>query len=181
MTQTQQPGTRGMLNIAQRVASGNMATVNKAQLILDQFGIERATDRRDLGIKLERAFELNPEAVADKLILIHPDYPVFQNHFTNGIKKVKVISSTSNDGGDMHDCGCGGHSNDGGAAANAAMTAKTPATDLFQTMMFDKMAEQRNQLAQMQTLSAKPQQSSHDPLPYVAVLSIVGLFLYFNK
>lgn len=68
-------------NIFTRIAKADNATLNKAQKLLVDNGIKKASNRLELYYKLLQLYKLKREAIIPTLIEIHPDKKFFEAYY----------------------------------------------------------------------------------------------------
>lgn len=68
-------------NIFTRIAKSDNATLNRAQKLLVDNGMKRASNRLELYYKLLQLYKLKREAIIPAIIEIHPDRRFFEEYY----------------------------------------------------------------------------------------------------
>lgn len=81
-------------NIFTRIAKSDNATLNKVQKLLVDNGIKKASNRLELYYKLLQLYKLKREAIIPSIIEIHPDKKFFEEYYNElAEQKIKNIVS----------------------------------------------------------------------------------------
>ena len=79
-------------NIFTRIAKSDNATLNKAQKLLTDNGIKKASNRLELYYKLIHLYKLKRDAIEPEIIALHPDRKLFEDYYNKlAEQKIKGI------------------------------------------------------------------------------------------
>lgn len=135
-------------NIFTRIAKADNTTLNKAQKLLVDNGIKKASNRLELYYKLIQLYKMKREAIIPSIIEIHPDKKLFEEYYKElAEQKIRDIKNEY----------------------------EKKINELKLDLRFEGVKKYGDD-GSTDTKSIAGKNSASDYLPYMALISAVGLF-----